>query len=1473
MKKLKKSVLLILTLLLCLTNFTTVYADNEETTAESLYNATYEFVIDDDSDLPNEVSALLPSTLTDLHSGDVVAPETINDVETDDYVYQFKKWSPSSKAIADGDIHFIGIWSRTEKVKEETIENNNQVLEDNQSENTQTESNANDSVNKNEDELIENNTQETEKPNVSQLEQVNGQNDSTKKKIRVEYKFYEALSVVTPGNLPDEVMALLPASYEIDEDGNQSPVEITTTQVGEFTWQGWNPYHDEEGNVTYFGIWMSPNSKWVKPNSGRPLLRVSSSATFAYSGYWNVPNSIGYAGTGRFTLNGEVAFCIEPDIHMDNSYIGATYSKGGSLGNGVARIIAMGTKNGVSEGSIQAAVWNYIKGTSAGGDECQPDYWAYDGDGWNYSVDTYSSGSRQGLATNPSWSPARTPHGFAKVKKVAASTTFNYLTNCPNNYSLAGAVYGVYRDAACTNQVTTLTTDASGNTPKTGELSPGTYYVKELTASPGFKLDSTIYTVSIPDSDTPVTVTSTETPMNDPISVNLYKLNRRDLTNVLHLNEAEFTLKYYDSQSDNPTSLSPKYEWTFSTIYNSSGVAVCNFKPEHLVSGPDPNTLGLVSSFGFFLPLGTFTIEETKAPTLFARDENIYIGHIVNNNGNAIETVDHYIDASGNLNELTDGNGSWIDVDNEDLSQNEELQTVNIVIQKLDADSNTNILPEHVISTTTLEGGVFHIWRTGEYQTDSSNNVSLVDIDPIDYGTITTDATGRAELKYEPGTTDGLLPGKFLIKEEKAPAGYTVNTNEFTINALIREVNTANFEYSIDIADKITRITVSKIDSEGEYLDSNAECTIQLKDPDGNVVYSFVPDGMPHIIRGLTTGINYTLHELEVAPIYRLAADKTVNVTNSNMYYYSMVDQIVSISTSARFSNEGKKTWDNQSNKNYVADGVAHIIDTVSYQSLYENQEYVLVGKLVDATTNQELQTVEKQFTPTRRVGNVDVEFDQQLDNLDNHDIAVVVSLYHVVDGNRVFILTHNEDLNDAEETIHVDPLYRADFILNKVDADDDSIKLDGVEFSILTLREKRDGTLERSQATYTTDSNGQIIFEDCKEDTQFMVLETKEYDETYYKWPDAFTYELGHDASLDVIEKTLVNHKIKIHTSAKFDETTKFEYETSNDKTYVADGFATIIDTVSYEWLYPNKEYMLVGTLIDKGPNNSPFDETNAVELMSVEKTFIPSEINGTTTVEFKFNLDGYDNHDFVVYEELKLVDSKTETPVVDDEGEPVLDKNGEQIIDISYTAHKVAEHKEFDDADQTVSVAELYHAAMALYKIGNNNKEIKLDGAYFSVSTNRTKRDGTLVEENLGDYVTGGILVERDEAFKAYIYSDEEMTEQVREIDSSFNNSLSKHAVCVTDLPEAEYYVLVDGESEPTKYLVEKGTIVILNQPENTQITFKEIIAPSGYYLDGTPYVTDVGHDYSLTRVENFRSNSLIIIPSIIPKTGYEE
>ena len=174
---------------------------------------------------------------------------------------------------------------------------------------------------------------------------------------------------------------------------------------------------------------------------------------------------------------------------------------------------------------------------------------------------------------------------------------------------------------------------------------------------------------------------------------------------------AEFTVKYYQTISDSDpgqAGQSPERTWVFRTDKDG----FCEYNTQYLVSGGE---LYLAPSGVPSLPLGTITIQETKAPEGYLLNSEIYVVKITSNNDGS-EFVYTY-------------NQPKIP---------ETLLTLDIVKVLRGKD-------------TPISGVVF-------LHTDSKGNQEEV----------TTDDKGQAVLK-------GLTRGTHTIQEKSVPDGYTKN--------------------------------------------------------------------------------------------------------------------------------------------------------------------------------------------------------------------------------------------------------------------------------------------------------------------------------------------------------------------------------------------------------------------------------------------------------------------------------------------------------------------------------------------------------------------------------------------------------------------------------------------------------------------------------------------------------------------------
>lgn len=111
------------------------------------------------------------------------------------------------------------------------------------------------------------------------------------------------------------------------------------------------------------------------------------------------------------------------------------------------------------------------------------------------SISGYSGSVKKSGNNDVGWTYTFTntiSKGKLKLVKTSANSQ---ITQGNTNYSLQGAKYGVYTDRGCTNQVATLTTDSSGNASV--DLQLGVYFVKEISPSPGYLLDTNVHEINV----------------------------------------------------------------------------------------------------------------------------------------------------------------------------------------------------------------------------------------------------------------------------------------------------------------------------------------------------------------------------------------------------------------------------------------------------------------------------------------------------------------------------------------------------------------------------------------------------------------------------------------------------------------------------------------------------------------------------------------------------------------------------------------------------------------------------------------------------------------------------------------------------------------------------------------------------------------------------------------------------------------
>lgn len=322
-------------------------------------------------------------------------------------------------------------------------------------------------------------------------------------------------------------------------------------------------------------------------------------------------------------------------------------------------------------------------------------------------------------------------NGSLVIEKTSLVPEISNTNAC---YSLEGAVFGVYSDEGCTQLDATATTGPDG-TARIDGLRTRTYWVKEIEAPPGFSLNTTAHPIEVTPGAA-VRLTVADEPQTDRPPLLVQKIDAQTggaPQGGSSLAGAEFTLSFYEGlYEEGGLPARPSRTWVFASDQDGS----VTLDENHLVAG-DP--LYRDSHQQPVLPLGTLTVQETKAPPGYLlSDSTVYFRSIVPEGQeptvstyHAPTIADH--PARGGLS-----------------------------VQKVDADTGTS-QPQGAAS---MAGAEFSIVTTNPQpvvvQGKTYTTGQIV-------GTLTTDSNG-----FGSTATDMLPCGTYSVYESKAPEGYLV---------------------------------------------------------------------------------------------------------------------------------------------------------------------------------------------------------------------------------------------------------------------------------------------------------------------------------------------------------------------------------------------------------------------------------------------------------------------------------------------------------------------------------------------------------------------------------------------------------------------------------------------------------------------------------------------------------------------------
>ena len=882
--------------------------------------------------------------------------------------------------------------------------------------------------------------------------------------------------------------------------------------------------------------------------------------------------------------------------------------------------------------------------------------------------------------------------GYLRIHKSSANPE---ITNGNSCYSFDDINYGVFTDEGCVNNIAVLNLDANGYSEPL-KLKAGTYYVREEDATPGsgYQTNSTVYTVNVTagtTSDAPVMCETTDVPLNDPLGIAINKINS-DGTTAADLSCAEYTITYYPKQytsvaeieADTDPDVKPTV-WVIQTLKAADGNYRAMLDDAHIV--PNSNSAGAV--FGknytgnYIIPLGTITVEETKAPAGFTKDgavvssaktgatisgtNNVYLFQLVDENsavylksGNALstslddETAVTLTYAERQINGSPKMEKHDFELDKKAAMGGTSFEGISFEIYCLDDSvviGNDTYTKGQTITTVTsdAEGNidVGMQFPVGHYavREKAANNYYTMTTGQIHYFNV-VEYQGEAFIQYEPDTNAVTFMDR-VVRGDLSFVKKNSDTDEALAYIPFRITNNTTGETHYILTDANGNFNSAA----GKTTNTNANDAVLSQYGDKDVIPQSVVDSLAKDAglwfgmgsEGTMTSANdsygafvygtYTITELktEATRSMKMYTNTFTIDTDGKVLDLGTVDNIpMSIRTTLVDVNEEHFTE--------VASSIT-LTDHVAYKNLDTDKTYTLTGTLyikdVEALTELMTQTVD--FTPAEKNGTQDVVF-----TFDASDLAgKSVVAFEELSVNGEFCAEH-KDKDDENQTVtfpSIQTTARDSKTENHVANATDSVSIiDTVTYSGLKVGE----TYTITGTLMDADTGKAVLDDDGNEITASKEFTAPErdgsvditfnfagvslagkkivaFEEVYYKGR-------RYAAHADLSDEGQTVYVPKIRTKALDANTGLNQVK--------ADSNATVVDTVTYENLLPGKKYTMKGVLMTSAGNALMVNGRT----ITASTEFTPTTPDGSVDVTFNFDASEIGGRKLVFYEYLEL-------------------------------------------------------------------------------------------------------------------------------------------------------------------------------------------------------------------------------------------
>ena len=904
--------------------------------------------------------------------------------------------------------------------------------------------------------------------------------------------------------------------------------------------------------------------------------------------------------------------------------------------------------------------------------------------------------------------------GYLRIHKTSSDPALTDGNSC---YNFTNITYKIYSDSSCTTEVQTLYLDQDGYSQSV-ELTEGTYYIKETDAvNSGYALDTNVYTVTVTAGttfDAPQTWSTKDAPLNDPLGIVINKINS-DGTTAADLSGAEYTITYYPKQytsvaeiaADTDPEVKPTV-WVIQTKKHSDGSYYASLRDECIV--PNSNSAGAV--FGknhtgtYVIPLGTITVEETKAPEGFTKDgaivssaktgatisgtNNVYLFQFVDENsavylksGNALSTsLDDETAVTLTYAELQINGSPKMEKHDFELSKKATMggtsfEGISFEIYCMDdsvAIGNDTYTKGQTITTVTSdEEGNIDVgmqFPVGHYavREKAANNYYTMTTDQIHYFDV-VEYQGEAFIQYESDTNAVTFMDR-VVRGDLSFVKKNSDTDEALAYIPFRITNNTTGETHYILTDANGNFTSAT----GKTTNTNANDVVLSQYGDKDVIPQSVVDSLAKDAglwfgmgsEGTMTAANDSYSSF-VYGTYTITELKTEATRSMKMYTSTFTidtdGKVLDLGTVNNVPMRIKTTLVDVNGEHFTeATSTVTLTDHVAYKNLDTDKTYTLTGTLYvkdgDALTEMMTETVD--FQPTETSGTQDVTFTFDASEL----VGKSVVAFEELSVNGEFCAEH-KDKDDENQTVTfpgIQTTARDNVTEDHVSNATDSITI--VDTVAYTGLKKGDtytvtGTLmdaETGEAALDDDGNAITA---SKEFTALSADENIDITFTFAgvslagKTLVAFE-QIDHDGKkyavhADINDKGQTVYIPKIRTKALDANTGLNQVK--------ADSNVTVVDTVTYTHLLPGKTYVMKGVLMTSAGNALMVNG----KTITASTEFVPTTPDGTVDVAFNFDASEIGGRKLVVYEYLEL-DGNT-----------------------------VASHTDISDTDQTIYVPKL--------------------------------------------------------------------------------------------------------------------------------------------------------------------------------------